>query len=791
MQICDSWLRDWVDHGLRPQDLADRLTMLGFEVESVSPVGAPVERLVVGRVLEVRPHPDAAKLQLCRVDIAGGEPLAIVCGASNVRAGGLYPVALDGARLPGGMSIRPTRIRGEPSAGMLCSAAELGLDGEEGLLELDQSAVPGSDASRLLELGDSVLDLNVTPNRADCFCVAGIAREVAAPAAVSVRERSIAPISPVIRDTFPVTLATDGCTRFAGRIVRGLEPGARTPLWLRERLRRCGIRPVHPVVDVTNYVMLELGQPMHAYDLGALRKGIVVRWARAGESVILLDGQEVRPGASALVIADDSGPVGLAGIMGGAPTAVTAATTDIFLESAWFAPSAIAGRARRFALHTDASLRFERGVDPSLQATAIERASGLILEIAGGRPGPVADIVAPEQPPRGATIVLRRSRLARLLGTAVPDADVARILSRLRMTVEAREDGWTVRPPSARFDVEREEDLIEEVARVFGYERIAPVAGQTALHLGGEGEMPNAEAAVTMLLVARGYQEAITYSFIDANLDRMFGAEATSQLMLTNPISADMAVMRQSLWPGLVRAAQANLNRQQARVKLFEIGPRFIGGPDGGHRETTCIAGIAVGGRLPEQWGVPATPVDFFDIKADVEALAAIGAGAGRVRFEAGDHPALHPGRSVRILEGSQAVGWLGELHPAVARDLDMPSAVVFEIEARVATDKAKGTYRRASKFPSVRRDLAVVVPQEVSADALLEVIHKAAPATLRDSFVFDIYTGPQVGAADKSVAIGLILQDTSRTLTDEDAEGILQSVKAALGRAFQARIRE
>jgi phenylalanyl-tRNA synthetase beta chain len=674
---------------------------------------------------------------------------------------------------------------------MLCSAAELGLDGDEGLLELDPSAVPGSDASRLLGLGDSVLDLNVTPNRADCFSIAGVAREVAAPADIAVRELDIAAIGAVIRDRFPVALdVADACPRFAGRIVRGLRADARTPLWLRERLRRCGVRPLHPVVDVTNYVMLELGQPMHAYDLASLRGGIVVRHAKPGEALTLLDGQRVAPGGDVLVIADENGPVGIAGIMGGSTTAVAAGTTDVFLESAWFAPASIAGRARRFGLHTDAATRFERGVDPSLQASAVERATSLILEIAGGTPGPVVDTVAREGLPGRAAIVLRRARLAKLLGAAVPDTEVQRILDRLRMTVASREDGWTVTPPPARFDVEREEDVIEEVARVSGYERISPMAGQAALHPGSAGESPDPAAEVASLLIAHGYQEAITYSFISADLDRMFGAEFCLQLSLSNPISADMAVMRQSLWPGLVRAAQGNLNRQQERVRLFEIGSRFAGAGAGDHREVMCIAGVALGGRLPEQWGAPATPADFFDVKGDVEALAGIG-GVSDIRFEPASHPALHPGRCARILHGATAVGWVGEMYPAIARDLEMPTTILFEIEAQIVMAKARRAYQPASRFPSVRRDLAVVVSQEVPVSALLEVVRKAAPAVLREAFIFDIYTGTQIGATEKSVAIGLILQDTSRTLTDEDAEGILQSVKAALGREFQARIRQ
>ncbi len=794
MQICDSWLRDWVDHGLAPAELADRLTMLGVEVESVTAIGAPVERLVVGRVLDVRRHPDADKLSLCRVDVGRGEPLPIVCGARNVHAGGLYPTALEGARLPGGMTIGATHIRGELSAGMLCSAAELGLEAAEGLLELDPSAVPGSDASRLLALGDSVLELNITPNRPDCFSVSGIAREVAAPAPIAVREPDIPGVSATIRDTLPVTIADAGdCPRFAGRVLRGLDAGAATPLWMRERLRRCGIRPIHAVVDVTNYVMLELGQPMHAYDLASLQGGIAVRRGRPGESLVLLDGQQAGITADVLVISDDRGAIGLAGIMGGSATAVTATTADIFLESAWFAPTALAGRARRFGMHTDASVRFERGVDPTLQARAIERATALILEIAGGQSGPVTDIVTPERLPVRRAVGLRRVRLAHVLGATVPDAEVARIFGRLQMGVAAHDDGWAVTPGPARFDIEHEEDLIEEVARVHGYGKIPEVAERAALHPASVGESVDPMDTARTLLVARGYHEALTYSFIEPRLGVMLGAADFPQLALSNPISTDMAAMRQSLWPGLLRIARTNLHRQENRIRFFEMGTRFVGTPGGGHREEMSIAGVAIGNRLPEQWGAPAAAIDVFDVKADVEALLKAGGQPGRWKFEEAAHPALHPGRAAQILDGSAPVGWIGELHPAVARDLELPAVtvVLFELQARAATDVAKPVYRPVSKFPSIRRDVAVVVAREVSTAALLDVVRRAAPIILREAFVFDIYSGPQVGPTEKSVAMGLILQDTSRTLTDDDADGILKAVRAALAREFQARIRE
>lgn len=793
MKICDSWLQEHVAHRLDPEALSRRLTMLGLEVDAVVLAGQPLERVVVGRVVALRRHPNADKLSLCQVDVGGGEPLGIVCGAPNVREGGLYATALEGARLPGGMVIKPTRLRGEPSAGMLCSARELGLESSvDGLLELDADAVPGSDVTTLLKLGDPVLDLNITPNRADCFSILGVAREVATLEATPLAEAAPQAVPATISDALAINLAdAAACPRFAGRVMRGLRADAVTPLWMRERLRRCGIRPIHPVVDVTNYVMLELGQPMHAYDLARLSGPVTARLASPGEACVLLDGQEVGLQADVLVIADAAGPVGLAGIMGGQRTAVTAATRDIFLEAAFFTPAAMAGRARRFGLHTDASLRFERGVDPTLPVRAIERATGLLLAIAGGQPGPVVDRQQADLLPRRRSVRLRRARLGQLLGLEIAASQVQDILLRLCMQVEPVAEGWQVTPPAARFDIEREEDLIEEVARVHGYERIPVLPGQATVQPAAVGEIPDAVRHAAALLVARGYQEAITYSFIEPGLAGRFGADPAVALELANPISAELAVMRQSLWPGLVLAARENLRRQQPRVRLFETGARYLGRGPQAHDEERCIAGIACGSRLPEQWGERAQPVDVFDVKADIEVLLAQGGRLGELAFEAASHPALHPGRCARIRVAGRDAGWIGELHPALAAELELPGTILFELQLAVLA-RPRPAYAGFSQLPAVRRDIALLVARDVPAADLLAVVRGATPAALlRDAFVFDIYTGPQVGSTEKSIAIGLILQDTSRTLTDEEANGVLQGVTAALGREFQARIRQ
>lgn len=791
MKICESWLRDWVSYDLGTEALAERLTMLGLEVEAVTPVAPPSRGIVVGEVLDVRRHPAADKLSLCRVSVGAVTPLNVVCGAGNVRAGGRYPTAAEGAELPGGTVIRARQVRGEPSEGMLCSAAELGLDGAaEGLLELDADAPLGRDIVEVLRLDDHVLELNITPNRGDCLSVAGLAREVALSDGVA-RHRELPAVPALLRDALqPIVADPADCPRFVGRVIREISPQARTPLWLRERLRRCGVRPVHPVVDVTNYVMLDLGQPMHAYDLDRLEGQIAARRARPGERLVLLDGREVELDPQVLVIADERKAVGMAGIMGGVATAVTSGTRHIFLESALFARGAIAGRARRYALQTDASQRFERGVDPTLQARAVERATALLGEITGGRPGPLSEAAAAQRPPDRVTIRLRRERLRKVLGLQISPARVNEILGRLGMTTQDDASGWKVVPPPFRFDIEREEDLIEEIARVHGYHQVPETAGRGTLRVGVASESRVATGQLRSVLIARGYQEAITYSFVSPEMDRLF-ADGEPGLALSNPISADLAVMRQSLWPGLIGALQNNLNRQQRRMRLFEYGVRFICA-QGATSEVASLAGLTLGARLPEQWGAPPVAGDIYDMKSDVEALLALTATREEFSFRPARHPALHPGRSAEIRRADQAVGWIGELHPALTARLELPAPpMLFELTAERAFAARCPRYQGISRFPAVRRDLALVVNRDVNAAALVEAVRQAAPAVLREVTVFDIYAGPQVGPSEKSVAMGLILQDASRTLTDAEVDRVLAAVTAAVSRQFNARIRE
>lgn len=791
MKISETWLREWANPELDSDALADRLTMLGLEVDSIEPVGETLDEVVVGEVLEVAPHPNADRLSLCRVDVGAGEPLSIVCGASNVRAGARYPTALVGARLPGGMTIRRSEIRGTASNGMLCSVSELGLaDTAEGIMELDADAAIGQPVSTVIGLDDRVIDIDLTPNRADCFSVLGVARDLAAGERLAFSEPDVPKVKASIRDTFPVQLgARAGCERFVGRVIRNIDTNARTPLWMRERLRRSGIRAISPVVDVTNYVMVGLGQPLHGYDLDKLAGGIQVRRGNAGEKLVLLDGQEVTVDAEVLVIADASGAIGLAGIMGGQATAVSGATQNVFLESAFFVPDVIAGRARRFGMHSDAAVRFERGVDPDHQARAVEWATRLLLDIVGGEAGPVVEAVG-EGLPGAKPIKLRKARLSAVLGVELPDKEVRALLTGLHMGVKSGKDGWTVTAPSARFDIEIEADLIEEVVRLYGYDQIPEIRGSTSTVLGASTESRVPEERAWEVLAARGYQEAITYSFVAAELDRLFAIGGES-IELSNPISSELSVMRRSLWPGLVGALQHNLSRQQGRVRLFESGVRFLK-QDVDIIEENLLSGVVVGPSEPEQWGREGRACDLFDIKADIEALFVL-TGAGQdFEFRASDHPALRPGRSAQIYRSGRAVGWLGELHPALMKQLDLSvTPVLFELLTEPVFEAKQAEFQGISKFPAVRRDIAAIVDRDIPVAELEAAVRETGGSKLTDVVIFDVYEGNNIETGSKSVALGLILQVTSRTLTEADVDDIMCKVMDRLIHDFNATIRE
>jgi len=792
MRISLSWLSEWVDAGTDAATLASRLTMGGIEVESIEPAAGDFQGVVVGEVLSVERHPDADKLTICQVAAGGAALLQIVCGAPNVRTGMKAPLALEGARLSAGDVIRKAKLRGVESAGMLCSARELGLSDEhEGILELPDELVTGSPLRDALLLDDTILTLNVTPNRGDVLSVIGVAREVAAILSRKLTHPQTEPVPPATREKFAVKLESPaGCPRFAGRVIQGVNPAARTPLWMRERLRRAGLRPIRPVVDVTNYVMLELGQPLHAYDLRRLRQHIEVRGSRSGERLKLLDGRDIELTADTLIIADAEGPVGLAGVMGGEKSGVAVDTADVFLEGAFFPPDAIAGVARRYGLVTDAAQRFERGVDPRGQERAIERATQLLVEIAGGRPGPAVLTQVDAHQPKRPGVTLRPERVTSLLGVQIPRTEIEDILRRLGMQVAGAGDVLGVIPPSHRFDIAIEQDLIEEVGRIHGYDNIPRSDARMP-----QRPQPATERAITrerlrLMLVDRGYQEAITYSFVDPRLQRlMFPKQAA--LALENPMSAELGEMRVSLWPGLVEALRFNLRRQQDRVRLFEVGTRFEIA-EGELVESQAIAGLVAGPVFPEQWGVEKRAADFYDIKSDVEALFALTGRQGAISYVAAAHDCLHPGRSAAIFDRNLRVGWIGQLQPEVARKLEIRDPPwIFEVAIDPSFRSEVPVFAEISKFPAIRRDLAIVVAESVTLDEVRESVNLAAKGLLRELHIFDVYRGKGVEAGRKSIALGLILQETSRTLTDGEADAVVAAVIGRVKGDLKAGIRE
>lgn len=793
MKFSENWLREWVDPGVDRETLCRRLDMIGLEVESVDELGAGLEHVVVAQILGAERHPDADRLQVCQVDTGSGT-VQIVCGAPNARPGLKAPLAQIGARLPNGTAIKAARLRGVESQGMLCSARELGLDQDaSGLMELPADAPVGRPLAQYLGLPDASIELGLTPNRADCLSLRGVARDVAASFGAPLRAPEIAPVAAVHDGQRTVRLEAPAlCPRYCGRVVSGIDPQAATPVWMAERLRRSGIRPISLAVDITAYVMLELGQPMHAFDHVRLQGGVCVRSARPGEKLTLLDGREVEVDETFLVIADDSGAVALAGIMGGQDSRVTGGTSEVFLEAAHFVPSAIIGRARRLGMHTDASHRFERGVDPDLPRLAIERATQLLVELAGGRPGPVVEAASTEHLPRREPVRLRRERIGRLLGIRVEDPEVGRILAGLGMQVETTPEGWRVTPPSWRFDIAIEEDLIEEVARIHGYDRIpvrAP-SGDLAPSLPSEERL--ADGRLRACLAARGWQEALTFAFIDgALLDRWQLGEA--RVELANPLSAELAVMRPSLLPGLVQALAYNRARQQSRIRLFELGRSFHRENDENPGEIDRLALAMTGPAEAEAWGNTRRPADFHDLKGDLEALMALGSAPADWAFEpAGDVSWLHPGRAARILREGIAVGLAGQLHPQVQKALDLGSEPVLVAEIRLealrrARVPAAGTL---SRYPQVRRDIAVLVGDSVPYAAMAAAVRESVGGLLEDLVVFDEYRGKGLPEGLKSIAMGLILRHPSRTLTDEDADSAVTAAVQALTKAFQAELR-
>ncbi len=788
MQVSLNWLREWVNPPANATELAHKLNMAGLEAEATALAHDVLAGVLVGRILSAEKHPQADRLQVCMVDIGQGSPQQIVCGAANARVGLCAPVATVGSMLPGGIAIHAAELRGVASAGMLCSAKELALsDKSDGLLELDPSAMPGVPIAQYLQLEDSVLTLELTPNRGDCLSIAGLARELGALYALAPCRPAVTAVTVTSETTVAVAVeqAAD-CSRYAARVIEALDPKAQTPDWLRERLRRSGIRSIHPVVDITNLVMLELGQPMHGFDLDQLGGDIAVRRARAGESIKLLTGDTVALSNELLITAADR-PLALAGVMGGFESGVTSHTTRVVLESAAFSTAAVAGTARRYKLSSDAAYRYERGVDPALQFEALERASALVLQICGGKAGPIASVggdVASK------TILLRHQKLLDLLGVHVTAADIERSLRALGVQLVGSEGAWHCVPPSWRFDLAIEQDLIEEVARIVGYEQITARPYAARIVPPAQTESRRAAARVRDLLVSRGWQEAVTYSFVDPKLQSRL-TPAFVGIPLDNPIAETMAVMRTTLWTGLIGAWLHNHQRQIKRARFFELATTF-GEVEMQIVETQRLAGLAFGSRHAEQWGEKSRNVDFYDLKADVEALCgAFGGDPTAFSFAAGSHPALHPGRTAAVFRHGSAIGFIGEMHPELAASLALPGApLLFELDWSQLSTAVVPTASAVGEFPSSRRDLALVVDEQVPAQALIDTVRAAAGSSLQQVFVFDIYRGAGLRNASKSVAMGLIFQDYSRTLTVDEIDTQVAEIVAALSQKLGASLR-
>jgi phenylalanyl-tRNA synthetase beta chain len=814
MKFSEQWLREWVNPDITTQQLADGLTMAGLEVEAIEPVSAILDKVVVGVVKKMEKHPDADKLKICTVDIAAKGLLQIVCGASNVIEGGKYPIALVGAVLPGDIKIKNAKLRGVESSGMMCSAKELGMaEQADGLMTLPNDAPVGDSVTDYLQLNDQSIELGLTPNRGDCLSVAGVAREVSVLNNIAVTPVNIPPVAAESKNTFSVEIiAEQECPRYVGRVIKNINSKVATPLWMQERLRRSGLRSISPVVDVTNYVLLELGQPMHGFDLDKLEGGIKVRLATKDEKITLLDGQAITLTEGSLVIADHKQAQALAGIMGGQDSAVSEETNNIFLESAHFSPLCIAGRARSYGLHTDSSHRFERGVDPTLQERAIERATSLLLDIVGGVPGPIICQQAKQFIPQRPAIKLRHARLHSVLGVAIDGNVINDILTHLEMEHVEQEHGWTVTAPSFRFDIEREEDLIEEIARIYGYDKIPVKYPSAPAKMVSSSESHVKLERIQEILINRGYQEAITYSFVDSKIQELLhpGMET---VQLANPISSDMSDMRVSLWSGLVSAVSHNLNRQQPIVRLFETGLRFQQ-TKGKLKQEPMIAGAISGSALPVQWGEKVRNLDFFDVKSDVEDILELTGNAAGFMFIADKHPALHPGQTAKIVrhnlqapqpqyaqlnqkdadnmpEELDVIGWVGALHPNVNNKLDLPQPVfVFELKLAAVTQRAIPHFEDIPKFPSIKRDLAIVVNEEIDAKVVSDYIRRTSKAMLTNLKLFDVYQGKGIDSGRKSLAFSLTLQDQGRTLTDADVDVVVDEILSTLDRELGATLR-
>lgn len=791
MKFSEKWLREWVDPPVSSAELSEQLTLAGLEVEGVDSCRPGFAGVVTARVLQVERHPTADNLSICNVD-DGKDVFKVVCGAPNVQVDGSYPFARTGATLPGNIRISNTEIKGVESNGMLCSAAELGLsDDAETIMELDPGAEAGTPIEDFLSLDDQIIELSLTPNRGDCLSILGIARDIGVINRIGPNAIPVNPVKPASDQAKTIVLqAPQACPRYAGRVITDVDLNRPSPLWMREKLRRSDIRSINVIVDVTNYVMLELGQPMHAFDLDLLEGGINVRYATDGEKIITLDGVQVELTPDTLVIADDARAIAMAGIMGGLETGVTADTVNIFLESAFFSPDAIMGRSRQYGLHTDSSHRFERGVDFELQVTALERATQLILEVCGGNAGPVIDVKSDKHLPQQRTVHLRAGRIRQLLGIDIDNNQVTDILLRLGMKTSGKSGSWDVQVPSFRFDVCLEADLVEEIARIHGYDRIptAPIEARLTIQRRKSSRDIN---ELRQILMDRGYYEAITYSFVDAGLQELICGSGGPVINLLNPISSDLGVLRQSLWPGLVNAMQYNLKRQQQRIRLFEYGRVFVR-QRGKISQDLKIAGLVCGNNYNLQWDIDNNLSDFYDMKADIEALLDPGDNYQSLKYQEISHPALHPGRSAEIIYKNQPIGLCGAIHPRIVAELDISyPPYVFELDCQAVLSQDERKYKKIPKYPLVRRDISILVNKDLPVEKIMATVKKASPKLLDNLELFDVYIGEGIELLKKSLALSLTFQASSSTLTDEEVEGEVENILAALKSDFDVKLRE
>lgn len=793
MKFSENWLRSLVNPTVSQEELVARLSMAGLEVDGVDPVAEAFSGVVVGEIVAIEQHPDADKLRVCQVS-NGSDTFQVVCGAPNARQGIKIPFAMIGAKLPGDFSIKKAKLRGIESNGMLCSAKELGLsDDNAGLMELPCDAPVGKDLRDYLDLNDIVIEVDLTPNRGDCLSLRGIAREVGALYKQPMEELVIDEVQPTANDKVNVdVISSKDCPRYVSRVIKNVDVSKPTPIWMVERLRRSGIRSIDAVVDVTNYVMVELGQPMHAFDLAEIDKGLVVRMAHENETLTLLNGQEITLRSDTLLITDHTKPLAIAGIMGGEHSGISPKTKDLLLEAAFFNTITVAGKARSYGLHTDASHRFERGVDWQLAPVAMERATALLLDIVGGSAGPVVDVVSEPDLPTVNHIVLRAERINKILGIALSDEEVEQLLLPLGLTLQVKSAGiWDVTVPSYRYDIAIEEDLVEEIARLYGYNhlpvrypqaRLAPHANKQEAELN--------KKTLRDILVARGYQENITYSFIDPKLFKLFNPDQ-EPLLLANPISSDMSAMRVSLWPGLIKTLQHNINRQQDRVRIFEIGLSFKG-QLADLKQESMIAGLIMGTRLPQGWANPKDRVDFYDVKGDVEAILGLVGSLGQYQFTPTQHTALHPGQAAAIMREGTHVGYVGALHPELAKVLDIDVPVyLFELSLGKIQQGILPAFKELSRFPEVSRDLSVLIDKSVIADKFISTIKAAAGDYLTKIQLFDIYEGSAIGENQKSIAVRLSWRHPERTLTDDEINIFFQAIIVVLEEQFNATLRK